>query len=54
MHMMDEWFDEYVYEVVVWKESIPPELSKILDSKTVLLPHWEPMCALGNLSYRLR
>jgi aminopeptidase C len=28
--MMDEWFDEYLYEVVVRKEYLPPELLKIL------------------------
>ncbi len=31
MHMMDEWFDEYLYEVVVRKEYLSPELLKILD-----------------------
>ncbi len=50
MYMMDEWFDEYVYEVVVRKENLTPEVIEILNSEPVPLPHWDPMCALGKYS----
>jgi len=50
MYMMDEWFDEYVYEVVVRKEYLSPELLKILDTEPVVLPFWDPMCSLARNS----
>jgi bleomycin hydrolase len=48
MAMMDEWFDEYVYEVVVRKEYLPPELLKILQTEPVVLSFWDPMCSLAR------
>jgi bleomycin hydrolase len=48
MYMMDEWFDEYLYEVVVRKEYLSPELLKILDSEPVVLSLWDPMCSLAS------
>jgi bleomycin hydrolase len=48
MYMMDEWFDEYVYEVVVRKEYLSPEAIKILDTEPVVLPFWDPMCSLAR------
>jgi bleomycin hydrolase len=48
MYMMDEWFDEYVYEVVVRKEYLSPELVKILDTEPLVLPFWDPMCSLAK------
>ena len=48
MYMMDEWFDEYLYEVVVRKEYLPPELLKILDTEPVVLSLWDPMCSLAR------
>jgi bleomycin hydrolase len=46
MSMMDEWFDEYLYEAVVRKEFLSPELVKILDTEPVVLSFWDPMCSL--------
>jgi bleomycin hydrolase len=48
MYMMDEWFDEYLYEVVVRKEYLPPELLKILDAEPVVLSFWDPMGTLAR------
>jgi bleomycin hydrolase len=48
MYMMDEWFDEYVYEVVVRKEYLPPELTRALDAEPVVLPFWDPMGTLAR------
>ena len=46
MYMMDEWFDEYVYEVVVRKEYLSPELVKVLDTEPTVLAFWDAMCSL--------
>ena len=48
MYMMDEWFDEYLYEVVVRKEYLSPELLKILDTEPVVLSFWDPMGTLAR------
>jgi bleomycin hydrolase len=48
MYMMDEWFDEYLYEVVVRKEYLPPELLKVLDTEPVVVPFWDPMGTLAR------
>jgi bleomycin hydrolase len=48
MYMMDEWFDEYLYEVVVRKEYLSPELLKVLDTKPILLPFWDAMGTLAR------
>jgi bleomycin hydrolase len=47
MVMMDEWFDQYVYEVVVRKEYLPQELLKILETEPVTLSFWDPLCSLS-------
>ena len=46
MYMMDEWFDEYVYEVVVRKEYLSHELINILDTEPSVLAFWDAMCSL--------
>jgi bleomycin hydrolase len=48
MYMIDEWFDEYLYEVVVRKEHLSPELLKILDTEPVVLSFWDPMGTLAR------
>ena len=45
--MMDEWFDEYLFEAVVRKEYLGDDLKKILKSKPVVLPPWDPMGKLA-------
>jgi bleomycin hydrolase len=47
MAMMDEWFDQYVYEVVVRKEYLSQELLKILETEPVVLSFWDPLCGLS-------
>jgi bleomycin hydrolase len=47
MAMMDEWFDQYVYEVVVRKEYLSQELLKILETEPVVLSFWDPLCSLS-------
>lgn len=45
--MTDEWFSEYVYEVVVDKSFIPPEVLDVMQQDPVVLPAWDPMGALA-------
>lgn len=43
--MTDEWFDEYMFRLVVRKKYVPEEVLKILETEPVLLPPWDPMFA---------
>ncbi|XP_075710441.1 bleomycin hydrolase [Rhinoderma darwinii] len=45
--MTDEWFSEYVYEVVVDKKHVPEEVLEVLKQEPVVLPAWDPMGALA-------
>lgn len=45
--MTDEWFSEYVYEVVVDKKHIPEDILEVLKQDPVVLPAWDPMGALA-------
>ncbi len=47
--MSDEWFDQYLYEVVVSKKYLPAELiNKYETQEAKLLPPWDPMGALAK------
>ena len=41
--MTDEWFNEYMFRLVVNKKYINAKTLKILDQKPILLPPWDPM-----------
>ena len=43
--MTDEWFEEYMFRVVIEKKYIPEDVLKILEQKPTLLPAWDPMFA---------
>ena len=43
--MTDEWFDEYMFRLVVNKKYIDAKTLEILDKKAILLPPWDPMFA---------
>ena len=43
--MTDEWFEEYMFRVVVDKTYIPVETLKLLEQKPIMLPSWDPMFA---------
>jgi bleomycin hydrolase len=45
--MSDSWFNEYLYEIVVEKQFVPPDLLPILDTEPVRLPPWDPMGSLA-------
>ena len=41
--MTDEWFDEYMFRLVVDKKYVPASLMKYFDQKPIMLPAWDPM-----------
>jgi bleomycin hydrolase len=45
--MLDNWFDEYMYEVAVDRKYIPESLHAALDEEPIHLPPWDPMGALA-------
>ncbi|XP_036196761.1 bleomycin hydrolase isoform X1 [Myotis myotis] len=46
--MTDEWFSEYVYEVVVDRKHVPEEVLAVLEQEPEILPAWDPMGALAK------
>ena len=46
--MSSSWFDEYVFEVVVDKKRLSPELQAALEGEPRVLPAWDPMGALAR------
>lgn len=46
--MSDDWFDEYLFQVVVPKEHVPDDKLEALASDPVVLPPWDPMGALAR------
>lgn len=45
--MSDEWFTEYMYQVVVNKKYLTKEQLDILDTETIVLKPWDPMGSLA-------
>lgn len=45
--MTDEWFDEYMYQVVVNRKYLPQEVLDAYDSEPSVLAPWDPMGALA-------
>ena len=43
--MTDEWFNEYMFRLVVEKKFATPKVMEILKQKPVRLPAWDPMFA---------
>lgn len=43
--MTDEWFDNYMFRVVVEKKYVPADVLKMLEQTPVMLPAWDPMFA---------
>lgn len=46
--MTDEWFSEFVYQVVLEKRAVPKKLVDLLDEKPIVLPAYDPMGALAS------
>lgn len=43
--MTDEWFDEYMFRLVVEKKYVPEKVLNVLKQKPIRLPAWDPMFA---------
>ena len=41
--MTDEWFDEYMFRLVVEKQYVPADVMVLLKQKPIMLPAWDPM-----------
>ena len=41
--MTDEWFDEYMFRLVVERKYVPEDILKMLEQAPVQLPAWDPM-----------
>jgi bleomycin hydrolase len=39
----DDWFDNYMFRLVINKKYLSPNVLKILKSKAILLPPWDPV-----------
>jgi len=46
--MSDNWFDEYMFEVVVDKKFVPAEVLAALEGPPIVLPPWDPMGSLAR------
>ena len=43
--MTDEWFNEYMFRLVVERKYVPQDILEMLNQKPTLLPAWDPMFA---------
>ena len=43
--MTDEWFEEYMFRVVVERQYLPAETLELLEQEPIMLPSWDPMFA---------
>jgi bleomycin hydrolase len=43
--MTDEWFNEYMFRLVVEKKYVPADVMAQMSQKPILLPAWDPMFA---------
>ena len=41
--MTNEWFNEYMFRVVIESKYIPEKYLKMFDNKPIMLPAWDPM-----------
>ena len=43
--MTNEWFNEYMFRLVVDKKYVPAEILELLKQEPTMLPPWDPMFA---------
>lgn len=41
--MTDEWFNEYMFRLVVETKYVPEKVKKLFEQEPILLPAWDPM-----------
>lgn len=45
--MTDDWFSEYVFEVVIDKKYVPKDILAVSEQQPIQLPAWDPMGSLA-------
>jgi bleomycin hydrolase len=48
MYMKDEWFDQYLFEIIVSKKYLSKKLLEVLSTEPVVLPPWDPFGTLAG------
>lgn len=48
--MTSEWFNEYVFEIVVDKSIVPKEVLDVFQQDPIVLPAWDPMGTLAQVN----
>lgn len=43
--MTDEWFNEYMFRLVVEKKYVPADVMELMNQEPIMLPAWDPMFA---------
>lgn len=51
--MTDEWFNEYMYQIVVKKDDLEAEILPVLDQQPVALPPWVTLMGLYGGSHHI-
>lgn len=46
--MTDDWFSEFVYEIVVDKKFLLPDVLDVMQQEPTALPAWDPMGSLAS------
>lgn len=46
--MTDDWFSEFVYEIVVDKKFLHPDVLDVMQQEPTALPAWDPMGSLAS------
>ncbi len=46
--MSDDWFDQFMYQVVVQKKYLTPDILAALDTEPIVLQPWDPMGSLAS------
>jgi len=46
--MNDSWFEQYMFEVAVRRDTLPDELIEAAQQEPIVLPPWDPMGALAR------
>ena len=46
--MTDDWFTEFVFEVVIDKQFVPQDIQDIYKQTPIELPAWDPMGTLAH------
>ncbi|KXB58301.1 hypothetical protein HMPREF1871_00527 [Gemelliphila asaccharolytica] len=49
--MSNDWYDEYMYQVLINKKNLPKKVLESLNEKVIELEAWDPMGSLAKISF---